>query len=126
MSTENKYELTGKLLHKYDTQEFASGFTKREFVMDNGSQYQNETPFELIKEKTTEIDQYEIGDTLKVSFNLAGREYGGRHFLNLRAWRIELVEKAKGESVVETSVGPSDEGIDEAPSVETGEEDIPF
>jgi hypothetical protein len=41
------------------------------------------------EDKVRELDKYQVGDKVKVSFNLSAREYNGRWYNDVRAWRIE-------------------------------------
>lgn len=88
------YEVTGKLKVKMDEQSFNSGFTKREFVLTTEEQYPQDIKFELIKDKTSAIDKYNLNDTIKVSFNLRGNEYNGKYYVNLQAWKVEAAEQS--------------------------------
>jgi len=75
-----------------------NGFTKREFVVCLSGDYVNpEYPdyvqFELIKDKCSMMDGYQIGHEIKIKFNLTGRLYnnptkGEQCFPALRAWKI--------------------------------------
>jgi len=70
---------------------FDSGFTKREFVIkttDDGD-YPQDIKFELVKDKTALIDKYSVGDKITVHFNVRGREWNEKYFVNLVAWKLE-------------------------------------
>lgn len=82
-------ELIGKIKLIRDEQSFASGFTKREFVITTEEQYPNDIQFELLKEKGNLITAYKEGDRIKVSFDIRGREWQGKYFNSLVAWKIE-------------------------------------
>ena len=91
-------EVTGKLLHKYDTQVVSERFKKREFVLElaeeiNGNTYTNYAKMQLVQNKCELLDKYNEGDTVKVSFNIKGNrwERDGKvnYITNLDAWRIE-------------------------------------
>ena len=91
-------ELTGKLLLKYDTQQVSDKFKKREFVLElaeeiNGNIYTNYAKMQLVQTKCDIIDRFNVGDMVKVSFNVKGTRYekDGKvnYFSNLDAWRIE-------------------------------------
>lgn len=124
------FELTGKLKTVMETQTFSSGFTKREFVVTTDEQYPQDIKFELIKDKTSVIDSYKEGDTLKVSFNLRGNEYNGKYFVNLQAWRVEADQNAGAP------IPPPLDPMAEMPSAsvaapatsidDIGEDDLPF
>lgn len=40
------------------------------------------------QDKVAELARYQVGDMVKISFNIRGREYNGRWFNDLRVWRI--------------------------------------
>lgn len=87
----SNYTMTGSLIVVKETQTFDSGFTKREFVIRTEGDYPQEVMFELIKDKTSVIDKYKQGDQVEVHFNIRGREYNGRYFVNLSAWKVDAV-----------------------------------
>ena len=96
------YELTGKLLAKYDTIQRTETFKIREFVIEkseeiNGRTITNFAKFQCVQDKTTIIDRVNVGDEIKVYFNIRGSKWekDGKvsYFTNLDAWRIEQVLK---------------------------------
>lgn len=97
--------MTGTLTHKGDEQTFSSGFTKREFVITTEEQYPQQVCFELLKDKTTVIDRMAHGDTLKVAFDVRGREYNGKWFVNLNAFKVEKVNGAAKPAHHEVPIG---------------------
>ena len=40
------------------------------------------------QEKVQDLDKYQVGDKVKVSFNLKSREYNGRWYNDLQIWKI--------------------------------------
>jgi len=100
-------EVTGKLLVKYDTQNVSDKFKKREFVLElseeiNGNIYTNYAKLQLVQAKCDIIDRYNLGDIVKVTFNIKGTSYVDkkdgmtRYITNLDAWRIEPAGAATG------------------------------
>jgi hypothetical protein len=98
MST--SYELQGEIHAVGDTTEYGSnGFTKREFVLrltgpDENPRYPNYVALELIKDKCALMDSYQVGQEVKVHFNLSGRLWSApgkpeKCFTSLQAWRVE-------------------------------------
>lgn len=84
------YDLSGKVKLLQDPQTFSSGFTKREFVVTvEDGKYPQEICFECLQDKVALLDSIKAGDEVKVSFDIRGREYNGRYFNNLVAWKIE-------------------------------------
>ena len=88
------YEAKGTIKLIQEIQKFDSGFEKREFVITTDEKYQQDVKFELIKDKCSDIDKFNVGDSIKVSFNVRGNEYNSKYFVNLQAWRIEAAEGA--------------------------------
>lgn len=76
-----------------------NGFTKREFVIKLTGEgetpaYPNYVALELIKDKCSLVDQYNIGDEINVHFNLNGRLWNApgkpeKCFTSLQAWRVD-------------------------------------
>lgn len=86
-------ELKGKIIHIGDTQTFASGFQKREFVIETEEQYKQEISLELFGDKIDIIDAHKIGDTVDVGINIRGKSHTNpqgqkRWFNSLVAWKI--------------------------------------
>lgn len=88
-------DITGILKLKTEAQQVSDKFRKREFVLtDNSSQYPQHISFQLTQDKCSLLDQYNVGDEIKVHFNLRGREWTSpkgeiKYFNTLEAWRIE-------------------------------------
>ncbi len=85
-------EITGRIKLIGDEQTFPSGFVKRQIVITTEEQYPQDIAFELMKEKTSLINGYNVGETLKVHFNIRGSEYQGKHYVNLTAWKLEKAD----------------------------------
>jgi len=66
------------------------GFVKREFVLTvSEGKYPQDIQFELGKERCDIMDKYRVGDSITVHFDVRGREYNGRHYVNLQAWKVD-------------------------------------
>ena len=97
------YELTGKLLAKYDTVQRTESFKIREFVVEkteevNGRSIVNYIKFQCVQDRTAILDKVNTGEEIKVYFNIKGSKWekDGKtnYFSNLDAWRIEQMLKA--------------------------------
>lgn len=116
-------EVTGKLIQKYDTVQVSEKFKKREFVMElsediNGQTYTNYGKFQAVQTRCEALDRFNVGDTIKVSFNIKGQSYvdkkdgSTKYISNLDSWKIELVQA--GVSVPQKAAAP------------VSSEDLPF
>lgn len=84
------FELEGTVKVISEVQSFASGFSKREFVVEvEDGKFPQAIKFECLKEKTSMIDDYRVGDPVKVFFDIRGNEYNGKYYVNLNAWKLE-------------------------------------
>jgi len=93
------YELEGKLIVKNDTIQVSDSFKKREFVIEKeenaGDKVFTETiKFQLVQNKVELLDMFNVGDQLKVSFNIKGNKWekDGKtsYFVNLDAWKVQV------------------------------------
>jgi len=104
-------------------------FVKSEMVVTTQEQYPQHIMIEFAGDKADLVDPYKVGDAVKVSINLAGREWVNpqgetKYFNSIRGWRIERAEPQQQAPTFEP-VAPSD--AFEAPQSNTEEfEDMPF
>ncbi len=99
------FELTGTLKLKKEEQKVSDTFKKREFVVtDNSgnSNYPQHILFQFKQDKCRLLDNFNVGDEVKVTFNISGREWQKdgvvKYFTSLDAWRIDGVEKGSSSS----------------------------
>jgi ribosomal protein L21E len=87
-------ELEGRIVRKLNVQSGTSArgaWSKQEFIFE----YQEGNfPSQVCmnvwgEDKVKDLDKYQVGDKVKVSFNLSSREFNGRWYTDVRAWRIE-------------------------------------
>lgn len=84
------FEIEGKLLRKYDTENKTQSFQAREFVLEvQDGNYPQFVKFQLVQDRCNLLDNYQEGEQIKVHFDLRGREWQGKYFTNLNAWRLE-------------------------------------
>lgn len=87
-------ELEGRIVRKLGVQSGTSArgaWSKQEFVFEYK---EGNFPTQVCmnvwgEDKVRELDKYQVGDNVKVAFNLSSREYNGRWYTDVRAWRIE-------------------------------------
>lgn len=120
------FEITGKLIQVSPTQQVSERFKKREFVLEiaeeiNGNVYTNYAKMQLVQNKCEIIDNYKMGDAVKVSFNIKGnkweRDGNVNYITNLDAWRVEAA--AQGSSASAPAASPAYTNMS-APAANTG------
>lgn len=92
-------ELIGKIKLINPTQEVSASFKKREFVLTTEEQYPQHILMEFNQDKCDKLNVVGIGDEVKVSINLRGREWvnpqgEAKYFNTIQAWNIEVTKKA--------------------------------
>ena len=122
--TRMAFEVIGKLHKKFDVEEKSSSFRVRNFVIvTKDGEYEQFINFQLTQDKCEIVDKFEVGSEIKVHFNLRGREWQGKYFTNLQAWRIE------GDASANAADAPEDPfpSMDDVPLAEEDQnDDLPF
>ncbi len=86
-------ELEGTLSQKLAAQSGSSArgpWAKQEFILEypDGNFTAKACFTAWGQDKVQELEKYQIGDKVKVSFNLKSREYNGRWYNDLQIWKI--------------------------------------
>lgn len=122
-------EVTGKIKKIDETKTFGNnGFRKREIVITTDEQYPQMILIEFVQDKCDLMNSFNVGEEIKVSINLRGREWinpqgEAKYFNSIQGWRVEKVQAAgSGE------VPPMDaSSFAPATSVDDSEpDDLPF
>ena len=118
------YEIIGKLIAKFDINQRTETFKVREFVIeksdDANGKFVNYVKFQCVQDKTSMPDRFNIGDEVKVQFNIKGTKWekdGKTNYItNLDAWRMESVklgqQSAPADQVNYNDIPPSDNNDD--------------
>lgn len=89
-------ELQGIIKRIGDTETFASGFQKREFVLLTQEQYPQSINIEIMGDKIDILDPINEGDNVNVGINIRGREWTSplgetKYFNSIVAWKIQKI-----------------------------------
>ena len=100
-------------------------------------------------DKVKDLNQFQVGDAVKVAFNIRGREYNGKWYNGLRVWRISAAGQgapaaaadpvhgtapagpaygAAPQSQAPSAPAPAAPmpGLDDMPAGEPADDDLPF
>tara|TARA_B100000900_G_scaffold107545_1_gene89502 strand:- start:175 stop:549 length:375 start_codon:yes stop_codon:yes gene_type:complete len=123
-------EVSGKIKVLGDVKTFGdNGFRKREVVITTQEQYPQHLLIEFVQDRCELLDSFNIGENVKISINLRGREWENpqgdvKYFNSIHGWRIEKEDSSGNDTI------PSP---DEAPGFEVKsdddkevEDDLPF
>ena len=118
MSTQ--LSLKGKVTLVKDIQNISDKFQKREFVIETEDQYPQLVQFELTQDKCSLLDASYQGKAVEVFFNVRGREWNDKYFVNLQAWRVVV----DGPSAAPSS--PVSTNTKEVEAMDNSTDDLPF
>ena len=91
---------------------------KQEFILETPGQYPKKVCLSLWGEKVDEI-RLNVGEKITASINIESREYNGRWYTDVRAWKI-----AKGNGGGKNEAQPIDSSF--KPDASNGSDDLPF
>ena len=134
-------ELEGKIVQKLTPASGTSArgvWARQDFILEYmDGQYPTSVCFTAWgQDKVQDLQKYAVGDAVKVSFNVKGREYNGRWYNDLRIWKLAPAGAAAPAApapdawqqpappVYQAPPAPSFE--DMPPADPMGEEDLPF
>jgi len=122
-------ELLGKIKLIGDIKTYGdNGFRKRELVLTTEEQYPQHILIEFIQNNCELLDNYSIGQTVRIGINIRGREWespdqGIKYFNSIQGWRIEslydqVMDSAPEDLPIENDISPKDDDLTE--------DDLPF
>lgn len=85
-------EVTGKIIlalpEMSGTSKAGNAWKKREYVLETQETYPRKIHFDFFGDRA---DQFplNVGDVIKLSFDIESREYNGRWFTSIRGWKSE-------------------------------------
>lgn len=119
-------EITGKFVQLLPLQSGTSArgeWRKQDFIMETEEQYPKKVCISLWGDKLAEIEGIQAGETITASVNIESREFNGRWYTDVRAWRIQRNQPSASTGSVPPPPLPPDDGF-----ADTGEsfDDLPF
>jgi hypothetical protein len=110
-------DVIGKIKVLKATQEVSASFKKRELVVTSDEQFPQDILIEFTQDKCDLLNGYNVGESVKVSINLQGREWVSpqgetKYFNSIKGWRIEKSEAVASPEPLEVSVVSQDESQD--------------
>ncbi len=126
-------EITGKVIvalpEMSGTSKSGNPWKKREYVLETLENFPRKVHFDFFGERA---DQYplNVGDVIKLSFDIESREYNGRWYTSIRGWKSEPAS-APSASPQASAAAPSAfptaaPVVNQAPAFGDTTEDLPF
>ena len=125
-------EIQGRIKMIDETKTYGNnGFRKREVVVTTEEQYPQHILVEFVQDKTDLLNSYQVGQMVKISINLRGREWTNpqgevKYFNSVQGWRIENMDASSDENPNIPPVPPM-EAFEPADDLnEEDHDDLPF
>ena len=98
-------EISGKIIQVLPEQGGVSKTSGKEwkmqsYVLETQEQYPRKVHFEVFGEDRIKANPCQLDDIVTVSFDIESREFNGRWYTSIRAWKIQ-------QGVVETAAAPA-------------------
>ncbi len=113
-------------------QQISPTFKKRELVVTTDEQYPQSIMIEFIQDKTDLLSNVVVGENVKVSINLSGREWVSpqgetKYFNSIKGWRIEKLQSGATATQPLPPVMPAADSFPPATNFKEEEhDDLPF
>jgi len=96
-------EVLGKIKELNPKVQVSTSFVKQELVVVTDEQYPQFISINFVQDKCDLLNSYKVGDAVKVSINLRGREWVNpqgetKYFNDIQGWRIEKAEAGATQS----------------------------
>ena len=125
-------EINGKLIQKLELQsgmsKSGSNWQKQEFVIETDEQYPKKICANLWGDKIDMLSSINIGDNVMLSFNLESREFNGRWYTDVKAWKLEKQSVNQSTPQSSPNTVPESSDSDDFLSVSAGDDvnGLPF
>ncbi|MEO5590915.1 MAG: DUF3127 domain-containing protein [Chitinophagaceae bacterium] len=91
-------DISGKIIQLLPAQT-GSGkngqWKKQEFILETGDTYPKKVCIAVWGEKI-DMANFKLGDTLDVSFDVESREYNGKWYTDVKAWKVNAAKQKEG------------------------------
>ena len=127
-------EVLGRVKVINPVQQVSASFKKRELVVTTEEQYPQHILIEFTQDKTDLLNNYNVGEQVKVSINLRGRECINpqgetKYFNSIQGWRIEKAQTEVPAAAAVPQIPPMPPATAFEPATNFNEEehdDLPF
>ena len=135
-------EIEGRIIVKLPLQSGTSKsgntWSKQEYVLETQEAYPKKVKFDFFGDRANQYP-LEVGDFVRVSYDIESREFNGRCYTDIRGWKAEKVDPnapkqqapaQASPAVASEPAGPAPTGPDAPPAQDFMEgapnDDLPF
>jgi hypothetical protein len=92
-----------KKLEKINGKSQNGEWQKQEFIISVGDKYPKNVCLSAWGERCDELENIQIGDTVTAELEISSREYNGRWYTEVKAWKFLGVESNQAPKVQEST-----------------------
>ena len=112
MSLELQGTLTKILPVEDGTSKAGKAWKKQAFVINTGDDYNPEVCFSVFgDDKVDALNQFSVGDNVNVLFNVSSREFKGKYYHNLDAWKMNSSSGATSSKKATTTTAVDEDDL---------------
>ncbi len=120
MSLEIKGKINQVLAVASGVSKAGKEWKKQEFVIETDDQFPRQVCFTLFNDKISLLEGLNSGEDVNVSFSVESREFNGRWYHNINAWRIDRLASETPQDL------PPEFTPDDIPPAPADQDDLPF
>ena len=123
-------DISGKILQLLPAQT-GSGkngqWKKQEFILETGDTYPKKVCIAVWGDKI-DLASFKMGDAIDVSFDVESREYNGKWYTDVKAWKVVSASKQKegGRPAATASATSSSSAVPNITDIPPSDDDLPF
>ncbi|MFT3932190.1 MAG: DUF3127 domain-containing protein [Chitinophagaceae bacterium] len=118
-------DITGKIIQLLPAQEGQGKngpWKKQEFILETGDTYPKKVCIAVWGDKI-DLKSFKMGDTIDVSFDVESREFNGRWYTDVKAWKVSA---AKGKDAGKPAAATASKGAPNITDIPPSDDDLPF
>lgn len=127
-------EVSGRIKELYPEKQVTASFRKKECVITTQEQYPQHILIEFVQDKCDLLNNFQVGQDVKISINLRGREWTApdgqvKYFNSIHGWRIEPLQAdtaPQEPAPAQASAPPSNLPPLESSNDNGSDDDLPF
>lgn len=126
-------EVTGIIIKKFDrlsgVSKAGNNWSKQEYVLETQEAYPKKIFFSFFGDRANQYP-LNVGDTVRLSFDIDSHEFNGRWFTNINGWKAEKIDTTTAQQPAATAPQAVPGGAPMPPMPDFGggdaADDLPF
>ncbi len=102
-----------------------NNWKKKEYVLETFDTYPRKVHFTCFGDNADKI-ALQVGQVATISFDIESREYNGRWYTDIRAWKAELEAPGMGGAPVPPVVNATAPAVPNPPVQQASDDEFPF